>query len=375
MSPQTARRYDAIVVGGGVAGGSAALFLAQRGKRVLLLERDRVGARASGVNFGGVRQQGRDLREIPLSHLARRIWGELPRHVGIDGERRFTGHLRLARSEADMAVLEQYRTDAGALGLELELIGRNALRERYPWIGLAIQGGSFCATDGQANPRLVGPAFALAAARAGATLREGAEVVAAEREAGGFRVAMADGSTVRADALVNAAGAWAGGLAAMLGDPIAVEPRIPQVLVTEPAQHRVAPVLGAIGGDLYLRQVQRGNLIFGTVDRIATGDFRLTRPTPEMTQASARAALEIIPELGNLAVIRSWTGVDGYMADDVPVVGESATVPGLFHGFGFCGHGFQLGPGAGYVLAELIAAGRTETEIGGLSPKRLATPR
>ncbi len=373
MAP--ADRYDAIVVGGGVAGGAAALFLVQRGKRVLLLERDRVGARASGVNFGGVRQQGRDLREIPLSHLARRIWGDLPRHVGIDGERLFTGHLRLARSEADLAVLETYRAEAGAIGLELELIGRNALRERYPWIGPAVLGGSLCATDGQANPRLVGPAFALAAARAGATLREGAEVVAAEREPDGFRVALADGSAARGDVLVNAAGAWAGGLAALLGDPIALEPRIPQVLVTEPARHRVEPVLGVVGGELYLRQVQRGNLIFGTVDRLASGDYRLTRPTPEMARLSAGAAFSIVPELGNLAVIRSWTGVDGYMADGVPVIGESATVPGLFHGFGFCGHGFQLGPAAGYVLAELIATGRTETEIGALSPRRLADSR
>lgn len=371
-APRNIPRYDTIVVGGGIAGGSTALFLAKRGKKVLLLERDRVGARASGVNFGGVRQQGRDLREIPLSHLARRIWGELPRHVGIDGERQFTGHLRLACSAADMAVLEQYQRDAGALGLELELIGRNALRERFPWIGPAAAGASFCASDGQANPRLVGPAFALAARAAGAEIREGAEVIGVTREGSVYCIQSAEGREARADTLVNAAGAWAGDLAALLGDPIALEPRIPQVLVTEPAKHRIVPVLGMVGGELYLRQVQRGNLLFGTVDRLASGDYRRTRPTAEMTQASAKAALAIVPELARLAVIRSWTGVDGYMADDVPVVGPSARLPGLFHAFGFCGHGFQLGPAAGFVLAELIAGERPSAEIDGLDPKRLA---
>ncbi len=370
-APRQIPHYDTIVVGGGVAGGSTALFLAKRGKKVLLLERDRVGARASGVNFGGVRQQGRDLREIPLSHLARRIWGELPRHVGIDGERQFTGHLRLARSAADMGVLEQYQRDAGALGLELELIGRNALRERFPWLGPSVVGGSLCASDGQANPRLVGPAFALAARAAGAEIREGAEVVGAMREGSVYCIQSADGREARADTLVNAAGAWAGGFAALLGDSIEVEPRIPQVLVTEPAKHRVGPVLGVIGGDLYLRQVQRGNLLFGTVDRIAPGDYRLTRPTAEMAQLSAKAALAIVPEMRNLAVIRNWTGVDGYMADGVPVVGPSARLAGLFHAFGFCGHGFQLGPAAGHVLAELIAGERPSADISGLDPKRL----
>jgi glycine/D-amino acid oxidase-like deaminating enzyme len=373
MSPAARKipHYDAIVVGGGVAGGAAALFLANRGRKVLLLERDRVGARASGVNFGGVRQQGRDLREIPLSHLARRIWAELPRHVGIDGERQFTGHLRLARSAADMAVLEQYRKDAGALGLELELIGRNALRERYPWIGPEVAGGSLAASDGQANPRVVGPAFALAARAAGAEIREGAEVVGATREGSVYCIQSADGREARADTLVNAAGAWAGDLAALLGDPIPLEPRIPQVLVTEPAKFRVSPVLGMVGGGLYLRQVQRGNLIFGTVDRLAAGDYRLTRPTPEMTQLSAKAALAIVPEIARLAVIRSWTGVDGYMADGVPVVGPSARLSGLFHAFGFCGHGFQLGPAAGWVVAELVAGERPSADISGLDATRL----
>lgn len=373
-APNKIPRFDTIVVGGGIAGGSTALFLAKRGKKVLLLERDRVGQRASGVNFGGLRQQGRDLREIPLSLLARRIWGELPRHVGIDAEREFTGNLRLARSDADMGFLEQYRKDAGALGLELELIGRNALRERYPWVGPSVVGGSLCASDGQANPRLGGPAFALAARAAGAEVREGAEVVGVTRAGSVYCIQLADGREARGDTLVNAAGAWAGDFAALLGDPIPLEPRIPQVLVTEPAKRRVLPVLAVVGGDLYLRQVQRGNILFGTVDRPATGDYRRTRPTAEMTERSAKAALSIVPELERLAVIRTWTGVDGYMADDVPVIGPSTRLSGLFHAFGFCGHGFQLGPAAGYVLAELIAGERPSAEIDALSPARLARP-
>jgi sarcosine oxidase subunit beta len=90
-----------------------------------------------------------------------------------------------------------------------------------------------------------------------------------------------------------------------------------------------------------------------------------------MNAMSARAALAIVPELKELAVIRSWTGVDGYMADGVPVVGESPHHAGLFHAFGFCGHGFQLGPAAGWVVAELVAGERPSADISGLSPGRL----
>jgi sarcosine oxidase subunit beta len=365
---------DAIVVGGGIVGGAAALFLRRRGASVILFERDRVGMRASGVNFGGVRQQGRDLREIPLSHLARRIWGELPQHIGIDGERLFSGHLRLARGEADMALLERYRTDAGILGLKLELLGRNALAARFPWIGPSVLGGSFCASDGHANPRQVGPAFALAARAAGAKLEENAEIVFVEPGADGFRVETKDGRQARAPILVNAAGAWAGRLAAMLGEPVEVRPMIPQVLVTEPAPYAIAPVLGVVGGDLYLRQTPRGNVIFGTVERPAGPEFLFTRPMAEVNAASARAALRIVPGLRHLAVIRSWTGVDGYTGDGCPVIGPSSRHRGLFHAFAFCGHGFQLGPAAGWVVAEMAMGARPSAPLTGLGIERFLVP-
>ena len=78
--------------------------------------------------------------------------------------------------------------------------------------------------------------------------------------------------------------------------------------------------------------------------------------------------------LRHAAIIRIWTGVDGDTADGSPVVGPSGRHPGLFHAFGFCGHGFQLGPAAGAVLAELAADGRSDTDISGLGIERFLSP-
>ena len=61
------RTPDAIIVGGGLHGLSAALHLASAGLRPLVLEKDYPGRHASGVNAGGVRRLGRDFAEIPLS--------------------------------------------------------------------------------------------------------------------------------------------------------------------------------------------------------------------------------------------------------------------------------------------------------------------
>jgi sarcosine oxidase subunit beta len=71
----------------------------------------------------------------------------------------------------------------------------------------------------------------------------------------------------------------------------------------------------------------------------------------------------VIPGLAAASVIRVWSGVESYLPDDIPVMGPSATTPGLFYAFGFCGAGFQIGPGVGDVMAELIATGATTTPI------------
>ncbi|MBV9522931.1 MAG: FAD-dependent oxidoreductase, partial [Alphaproteobacteria bacterium] len=160
MSPPV--KADVAIIGGGTAGCSAALHLRQRGAAVVLIERGLCGSQASGVNYGGVRQQGRHLAELPLSERSRAMWGRLAEIVGADCDFMATGHLKLARAQSDMAELEAYAASAQPLGLALELIGRNAIRERFPWLGDAVIGGSFCASDGAANPRLVAPAFARA---------------------------------------------------------------------------------------------------------------------------------------------------------------------------------------------------------------------
>ena len=150
---------DVTIIGGGVAGCAAAVALRRAGMTVVLLEKGMCGAGASGVNFGGVRQQGRNLAELPLARRSREIWDRLDEMLGEDVEFQATGHIKLARSDADMAELERYARDAADYGLKLQMLGANATRAELPWLGQKVVGASLCAEDGAANPRLVGPAY------------------------------------------------------------------------------------------------------------------------------------------------------------------------------------------------------------------------
>src|SRR6202011_4258166 len=86
---------DVIIVGGGIMGTSAALFLRRHGKSVILLERGLIGQQASGVNFGNVRRQGRFLPQLPLANRSRAIWGRLNELLGEDAEFLPSGHIRV----------------------------------------------------------------------------------------------------------------------------------------------------------------------------------------------------------------------------------------------------------------------------------------
>jgi sarcosine oxidase subunit beta len=363
---------DVAIVGGGTVGCSTALHLRRRNASVVLLERGLCGSQASGVNYGGVRQQGRDLAELPLARRSREMWGRLAEIVGSDCEFTASGHVKLARSDADMAELEAYRDAARPFGLALELLGRSEIRTRYPFLGDAALGGSLCAEDGAANPRLVAPAFARAARAAGADIREHAQVTDVRHDGTRFVVRSADGIEVRAGALVNVAGAWGHEIAARFGESAPLGVMAPNMCVTEPLPYFMVPNFGVCGGGIYVRQIPRGNVIFGGGKAVADRERVRAYPVARTSLGAASQAIALVPRLRHAHIIRTWTGIEGYMPDDIPVIGPSRTTPGLFHAFGFSGHGFQLGPATGAVLAELILDGTTPTPIAAFDIGRFA---
>lgn len=363
---------EVLIVGGGGVGCATALGLARRGVPVTMIEKGLIGGQASGVNFGGVRRHGRALAELPLANRARRIWPRLKALIGHDGEFVASGHLRLARSAAEMAEAESYAEAARAYDLDLAILDRRALDARFPWLAAEVVGASFCADDGSANPRLVAPWFARAARAAGAAIHERAEATAFARDGDGFRVTTRDGRAFTGRVLVNAAGAWGGHVAAAFDEPAPIETITPQMTVTEPAPYVIVPVLGMISGGLYLRQIPRGNVIFGRGRGVADMAAGRARVLPEVSLDNAAMAARLIPRLASLHVIRTWSGLEGEMPDGLPVIGQSRTTPGLLHAFGFSGHGFQLGPAVGEILAELATSGRTTSPIAPFDIARFA---
>jgi sarcosine oxidase, subunit beta len=362
------RKADVVIVGGGLMGAATAFFLAKRGRSVILLERNLVGQHASGTNFGNVRRQGRFLPQLPLANRSLEIWGRLPELIGEDAEFAPTGHVRVAFSQADAAALELHARDVKPYGLDLEILSGNTLRARFAFLSPKALAGSYSPLDGHANPRLAAPAIGRAAGRAGGVVLEGVEVLSVEKAGEDFEIETRGAGTFRAPVVQISAGAWAGTFAAHFGENVPLEPHGPQMGVTEPVPYTIEPVLGVATQiteeTVYLRQVKRGNIVFGGGRR---GPASLTTCQAKVDPANILCQIpeirRLLPAVARLNIIRTWSGVEGYVSDGLPVIGPSAKVAGLFYAFGFCGHGFQLGPGVGDMMAELIDTGRTTTPI------------
>lgn len=369
---------DVIIVGGGIMGASAAFFLRRRGKSVVLLERGLIGQQASGVNFGNVRRQGRYLHQLPLANRSRAIWDHLPELIGEDCEFVAAGHLRVCYTREQADRMETYARDARDYGLDLEMISSNVLRSRFPYLGREIVAGCYDPTGGHANPRLAAPAIGRAAKRAGADIREQVEVTGVAKVGDDFVVEVASQGELRAPLLLITAGAWSGKLSAIFGEPVPLAVHGPQMSVTEPLPYRIAPTIGVstphLHETVYFRQVRRGNIICGGFARgPASNETNRATVLPEAILGQMEQLRRVMPSFAGVNTIRSWSGIESYLPDDVPIMGSSVTTPGLFYAFGFCGAGFQIGPGVGDVMAELIARGATTTPIAHYGISRFAT--
>ncbi|MEI8634788.1 FAD-binding oxidoreductase [Vibrio sp. PP-XX7] len=140
-------------------------------------------------------------------------------------------------------------------------------------------------------------------------------------------------------------------LSAQFAEPVPLITRGPQMSVTEPLPYRFRTVITGVSSPnepeiVYFRQIPRGNIIIGGCHRcIPDMASRTARFEPQALIYQMRQMQRIVPALSNVQIIRSWSGIESYLPDSLPIIGPSHTTDGLYYAFGFCGHGFQLGPG------------------------------
>lgn len=366
------RHADVLVIGGGLHGLSAALHCARRGASVILLEAAWLGRHASGATAAGVRTLGRDYHEMPLSIESMQMWHEIADLVGDDCGFHAGGQMTVAEDAAGLAALKSRADESARRGFTNErMIDQAMLRELVPSLAPHCIGALYAEGDGAADPHRTIQAFHRTCRELGVRLHEGTAVVGLRPDGADWRIDTTKGS-FSAHRVINAGGAWAARIARLAGEVIPLDHKASMMIVTERLAPFLTQVVGGYGRNLSFKQSSQGTLVIGGGLQ-GRADVAAERSWVDYTvlTRSAQAATALFPAVGEVRIARCWTGIEAKTADFLPVIDRSDAGDGLWHVFGFSGHGFQLVPVMGSIMADLVLEGRTDRPIAPFTSARL----
>ncbi len=340
---------DVLVIGGGIAGAAVAYYLAKEGVDVELIERGELNREASGTNAGSFHFQlaihqltgkgteadkDRLLQEARSSVEAYGLWTELGAELNADLGLHQTGGWMVAETPEQLAILHEKHVLEEQAGIHTEVLTGTALRDRAPYFSDRVLGASYCDLEGHANPLVAAIFYAQRAVERGARIRTHTEVfgIDVDPAAAAHRFTVrTSGGTIRARRVVNCAGGWAGELAEMVGLRFPIRREGLHVNVTESRPPLLPSMVQHIGRRLTLKQTEYGGFIIGGGwPTPMTGYPRRYPTTWQSAAGNLRVALDVVPELETVRVVRTWSGVIAFTDDFSPIVGASALVPGYF---------------------------------------------
>ena len=358
---------DVIIIGSGVIGCAAAYYLAKKGTSVIVLDKDEnIGNGGSARNGGGVRQSGRDPRELPLAMYAvNNLWPNLSEELGVNVEYHKEGNLRLGKTERHLEILQGLTDRATACGLEVRMIDGAEVRAINPYLSEEVIGASWCATDGHANPLMTTLGYYRAARRMGVQFYTGEEVTELQTVKGKARRVITRKNVFEGEKIIVAAGYESRWILESVGIDIPMSKDLIEALVTEAEAPMFPQMLGTADADFYGHQTDHGSFVFGG----ASGFESVNKDNGHNMTSSitapciCRGIMKYIPKLANAKIVRTWAGYEDVSADGVPVIGEIKEVPGLIAACAFTGHGFGISPIVGTLLAEIAREENTTLDL------------
>ena len=372
-------RHDVAIVGGGLVGLFAALYLSREGADVILFEAGDPGSEASGANAGSLHLQiqypefvkyGEDWARAyapTLRFLAASIelWRGVSDDIGTDLSVSTKGGIVVAQTAEQLRAIEAKSRIEATVGVETQVLDRDDLRRIAPYLSEKAIGGGFCAGEGKADTLAATPALLAAVIAAGVSVRARTPVLGIEVEQGGFTLTT-HGGPVRARQIINAAGAKAAQVASMVGASVALDGFPLQVTVTEPVAPLIPHLVYSAAGKLTLKQAVNGGLIIGGgwAARVRETGGLATDPTN--FSANMALAADVVPAVAQARTLRSWTAWVNGTADWRPVIGEAPGVPG-FHLALFPWVGFSAAPMTGRVVADLVLGHAPTVPLKGIS--------
>ena len=358
---------EVIIIGSGVIGNAAAYYLSKKGHSVIVLDKsDNIGDGGSTRNGGGVRQSGRDKRELPLAMYGiKNLWPNLSKELGVEVEYYQEGNLRLGKTEDHIKILTNLANNAKGCGLDVRMISGHEAREINPYLSKEVIGASWCPTDGHANPLTTTLGYYSRARQMGARFITGEEVVEIKKVKGKARQVVTKNNVYEGEYIILAAGYESRKLAATVGIDVPMNKVLLEVLVTEAQPPMFYQMLGTATADFYGHQSKHGSFVFGGSSGYEAFNKDNGKPVTSSITAPCicRGIMKYFPVLKDAKIVRTWAGWIDDSVDHVPVISFVEEVSGLILACAFSGHGFGISPTVGMLLSEMVEGVETTLDI------------
>lgn len=363
--------YDAVIIGGGVNGLGTAYHLGKKGfNDVLVVDKSYLGYGASGRNGGGIRQQWTSEENIKLALESRKMFERLDEELEEDLEFYQGGYLVLAFDEEEAEEFKGNVKLQNELGVESEYLSPEEAKEIVPELDISdVVAATFNQSDGTIYPFRVIHGYADRIKEMGIDVEEHTEVTDIVTEGKEIKKVKTEEGDIKTDTVVNAAGGWSSDIAEMAGVDIPNEPVRHEIMVTEPYERFIDPMIISFRHGIYFSQSEHGNVVGG----IGNPDEE-----PGLNQKSSLwfmkkfsdTLLDFIPRFSGVNMIRQWAGFYDVTPDAQPILGSVPEVKRFYQINGFSGHGFMVSPMVSKVTAELVAGKQPSIDIERLKVER-----
>jgi glycine/D-amino acid oxidase-like deaminating enzyme len=346
----TVESYDVAIAGGGIVGCACALACAQRGFRVVLVERDVLGSGATAAGMGHIVVMDDSEAQFALTRYSQQLWSTLK--LSAAAEYVQTGTLWIAADREEMDGAERKQAWYAERGVPCRLLTAREMAAAEPNLASGMVGGLLVSEDAVVYPPVAALELARRAEQLGARLIAGRAVKAI----GDGRVALDDGTELRAERLIHALGAEA----AALMPELPVRKRKGHLVITDRYPEFVQHQLIELGylksahsstGDSVAFNVQprpTGQLLIGSSRQYDAEDSGVDR---EILRAMLDRAALYMPALRGLSAIRVWTGFRAATPDKLPLIGPAAGDDTLWLATGHEGLGITTSLGTAELLA------------------------
>lgn len=356
-------RAEVVVIGAGIMGLAIAYHLARQGVRdITVVDKSYLCGGASGRNGGGIRAQWSSEANVRLMQESIRMCRDFASEFKINVWLRQGGYLFLARTEDRRRSLEESCKLQNQCGLSTRMLTAREAQKIVPELATdGIVAATYNPDDGVVFPWPFVWGFAQAAEKLGVEISTFTEVTGFSShgttiEAVHVRTEDGQNHTIRTNKVVNAAGAWSPQIARMLGVELPNKPHRHEICSTEPLKPWLKPLVADLTNGLYFSQSTRGEIVGGI------GQEHVPEGIDQQSSYAflghyAKALVETCPLLGEVKVLRQWSGCYDLTPDANPIVGGVDEVEHFYQASGFMGHGFMMAPVMGKMIAEHIIKG------------------